>query len=86
MTDVEDTPQYWAARLRRAIAEDDRTTEMGVRVDIRGHDVHLSGEVACADRRTELERVVHEVAPELQVHNDVRVAAVGEPVSREEFR
>ncbi|GAB2748756.1 BON domain-containing protein [Amycolatopsis magusensis] len=82
----EDVPQYWAARLRRAIAEDERTTEMGVRVDIRADHVHLSGEVACDARRAELEQVVHELAPDLRVHNDLRVAAVGEPTAREELR
>ncbi|MBN6041346.1 BON domain-containing protein [Amycolatopsis sp. 195334CR] len=83
---TEDVPQYSAARLRRALAEDERTTELGVRVDIRADHVHLSGEVACEARRAELEQVVHEHAPNLRVHNDLRVSAVGEPASREELR
>jgi len=78
--------QYLSARLRRAIAEDPRTTELGVRVTVRGDHVLLSGEVACEHRRAELEAVIHEVAPQLQVLDDVRVANVSEPEGQEELR
>jgi hypothetical protein len=78
--------QYLSARLRRAIAEDPRTTELGVRVTVRGDHVLLSGDVACEERRAELEAVVHEGAPDLQVLDDVRVVSVGEPEGSEELR
>jgi hypothetical protein len=78
--------QYLSARLRRAIAEDPRTTELGVRVTVRGDHVLLSGDVACEERRAELEAVVHEVAPDLQVLDDVRVVSVAEPEGSEELR
>ncbi|GAA0207114.1 hypothetical protein GCM10010492_00700 [Saccharothrix mutabilis subsp. mutabilis] len=78
--------QYLAARLRRALAEDPRTTELGVRVTVRGDHVLLSGDVACAERRAELEAVIHDVAPELTVLDDVKVTPVGEPEGREELR
>jgi osmotically-inducible protein OsmY len=78
--------QYLSARLRRAIAEDPRTTELGVRVTVRGDHVLLSGDVACEERKTELETVVHEIAPDLQVMDDIRVVSVEEPHGREEFR
>jgi osmotically-inducible protein OsmY len=78
--------QYLSARLRRALAEDPRTTELGVRVTVRGDHVLLSGDVACEERRAELEAVVHEIAPELQVLDDVRVVGVGEPEGSEELR
>jgi osmotically-inducible protein OsmY len=84
MTD--ESPQYRVAHLRRALAEDPRTTEMGVRVNVRGDQVHLSGEVATEERRAELERVLGEVAPELTVNNDVRVVDIREPARREELR
>lgn len=41
--------QYLAANLRRAVAEDPRTAELGVRITVRGDHVMLSGDVACAD-------------------------------------
>jgi osmotically-inducible protein OsmY len=78
--------QYLSARLRRAIAEDPRTTELGVRVTVRGDHVLLSGDVACEERKAELETVVHEIAPDLQVMDDIRVVSVEEPHGREEFR
>ncbi|GAA1339501.1 BON domain-containing protein [Saccharothrix algeriensis] len=78
--------QYLAARLRRALAEDPRTTELGVRVTVRGDNVLLSGDVACAERKDELEAVIHDVAPELTVLDDVKVVPVGEPDGREELR
>ncbi|WP_199440022.1 BON domain-containing protein [Umezawaea beigongshangensis] len=85
-TQEPESAQYLAARLQRALAEDARTTEQGVRVTVRGEHVLLSGDVACAERRTEVEAVVHEAAPGLQVLNDVRVVPVGEPVGQEEIR
>ncbi|MFD9739061.1 BON domain-containing protein [Umezawaea sp. NPDC059074] len=78
--------QYLSARLRRAIAEDPRTTELGVRVTVRGDHVLLSGDVACEERRAELEAVVHEVAPEVVVMDDVRVVSVAEPEGSEDLR
>jgi osmotically-inducible protein OsmY len=78
-------PQYLVQRLRRAIAEDPRTAEMGVQVRVRGEAVFLSGEVASLERCHQLATVVHEVAPELTVHNDVHVVAASEPVGREEL-
>jgi osmotically-inducible protein OsmY len=78
--------QYLSARLRRAIAEDPRTTELGVRVTVRGDHVLLSGDVACEERRAELETVVHEVAPGMVVMDDVRVVSVAEPEGSEDLR
>lgn len=84
MTD--EPEQYLAARLRRALAEDPRTCELGVRVTVRGHNVLLSGDVTSADRRAELEAVIHDVAPELTVLDDVKVTPVEAPIGREELR
>ena len=78
--------QYLAADLRRAIAEDPRTAELGVRVTVRGNHVLLSGDVACEERRAALEEVLQDVAPELHVMNDVCVTPAGEPVGEEELR
>lgn len=85
MTD-ESPQQYRVAHLRRALAEDPRTAEQGVRVNVRGDHVHLSGEVATEQRRAELEQVLGELEPEMEVHNDVRVSDTREPARREELR
>ncbi|GAB2958914.1 BON domain-containing protein [Amycolatopsis acidiphila] len=84
MTD--ESPQYRVAHVRRALAEDPRTCELGVRVNVRGDHVHLSGEVATEQRRAELEQVLGELVPGVQLHNDVRVADTREPARREELR
>jgi hypothetical protein len=85
MPDGPNAQQYLAARLRRALAEDPRTSELGVRVIVRGEQVLISGDVASEQRREELATVLAEVAPELHVYNDVRVVAAGEPTRTEEL-
>ncbi len=82
----DESPQYRVAHIRRALAEDPRTAEMGVRVNVRGDQVHLSGEVATEQRRADLERVLAEVVPDAAVSNDVRVSDSREPARREELR
>ncbi|HKS47911.1 MAG TPA: BON domain-containing protein [Amycolatopsis sp.] len=82
----DESPQYLVAHLRRALAEHPRTAELGVRVNVRGDAVHLSGEVASEQRRADLDVVLHEVAPQVVIHNDVRVADCREPSQREELR
>ncbi|MCP2258768.1 BON domain [Streptoalloteichus tenebrarius] len=79
------TPQYAAARLTQALASDPRTAELGVRVQLRGEHVYLVGEVASEERRRHLTEVVHELAPELTVHNEVGVVECREPSTAEEL-
>ncbi|AXY50478.1 hypothetical protein YT1_1034 [Rhodococcus ruber] len=75
------------AHLHRALAEDPRTAEQGVRVTIRGTDVYLTGEVASAARRDALTTVVQEQLPGVTVHNDVHVVDSRDPgTSVEELR
>jgi osmotically-inducible protein OsmY len=87
---VEDTrpeaPQYVAARLQRALAEDPRTAAQGVRVTVRGGDVYLRGDVACEERREELVEVAREIVPDGSVHNETRVVSGTEPADEEELR
>jgi osmotically-inducible protein OsmY len=79
----DDAPQYAATRLQQALAEDPRTTELGIKVTVRPGQVYLRGDVMTAERRDRLTEVVTELAPDLQVHNDVRVVEVDEPIERE---
>jgi hypothetical protein len=81
-----EAPQYLVARLTKALAEDPRTAELGVHVTVRGDQVRLSGQVACENRKADVEAVICEhIAAEL-VHNDVRLADVREPARAEEIR
>jgi hypothetical protein len=79
-------PQYLVARLRQALAVDPRTTEQGVRVEVRGNTVYLSGEVATAQRCAAIAEVVAELAPDMEIRNDVRPVPAGKPTATEEVR
>lgn len=81
-----EAPEYRAARLHRALAEDDRTAELGIRVRVRGAEVWLSGSVSSARCRGHLDTVLRELDPALTVHNDVRVVEAGEPGEPEVLR
>jgi osmotically-inducible protein OsmY len=81
-----EAPQYSAARLQQAMAEDPRTTELGIKVTVRPGHVFLRGEVMSAVRRDRLAEVVAELAPDLQIHNEVRVSEVAEPLDEERLQ
>lgn len=78
-----ETPHYVAARVQRALAEDDRTTELGIRVDVRGEHVYLRGQVSSDQRRRAIEVVAREAAPGLRVHNEIALVEVSEPGEEE---
>lgn len=78
-------PQYVAARLQRALTEDPRTAEQGIRVTVRGAQAYLRGDVTCEDRRRALMEVAAEVAPELSIHDELRVVAAAAPGDDEEL-
>jgi hypothetical protein len=79
-------PQYLVAHLRTTLAEDPRTAEQGVRVTVRGDQVVVSGDVATEQRRAEVSSVISEIAPDMVIHNDIRVVCADEPSRREELR
>ena len=79
-------PQYTVQRLRRALAEDPRSAELGIRVMVRGEDVFLCGYVASPELRDAMTEVVRDIAPHLVVHNDIRIARHEEPSGSEELR
>ncbi|GAA3834678.1 hypothetical protein GCM10022226_65200 [Sphaerisporangium flaviroseum] len=78
-----DAPHYVAARVQRALAEDERTYELGIRVDIRGDQLFLRGQVECHERRVLVAAVAQETAPGLKVHNEVSVVEVRGPGEEE---
>ncbi|MGH2676187.1 MAG: BON domain-containing protein [Actinomycetota bacterium] len=60
-------------RIQRALATDTRTGELELDARIAGGRVFLTGAVATPERREAVERVVREVAPDLEVHNELSV-------------
>ncbi|EID52435.1 BON domain-containing protein [Saccharomonospora xinjiangensis] len=79
-------PEYTAARLRRALAEDERTAELGIQVDVRGEHVYLSGVVSSQTCKERLDAVLRDREPDLHLHNDVRVVEATEPGEAEVLR
>ncbi|EHR60958.1 BON domain-containing protein [Saccharomonospora cyanea] len=79
-------PEYLAARLRRALAEDERTAELGIQVDVRGDHVYLTGTVSSQTCKESLDAVLVEQEPELRLHNDVRVVEATAPDDAEVLR
>jgi osmotically-inducible protein OsmY len=69
-------PHYVAARVQQALAEDERTHELGIRVDVRGDQVFLRGQVSGAERLRHLTEVAADAAPGMTVHNEVSVVEV----------
>jgi hypothetical protein len=65
------------------MAEDPRTHELGVRVDVGDGLVYLRGEVASERRRALVAEVARDAAPGLPVRNEVSVTEVLPPVTQE---
>lgn len=83
MTD--ELPEYVATSIKRRLAEDDRTGELGVQVDVRGGAVFLRGKVGTEERRSMAADVAQEVAPGLPIHNELTVVEAGDPAAEERF-
>ncbi|GAA3425271.1 BON domain-containing protein [Streptosporangium sandarakinum] len=80
-----EAPQYVAARVQSALAEDERTHELGIRVVVRGDQIFLHGQVSCDERRSLIADVAGEAAPGLTVRNEIAVMDVREPGEREKL-
>jgi osmotically-inducible protein OsmY len=83
---VNEPPQYVASRIREALAEDERTTELGIRVLVRGDRVFLQGQLSGEPRRKRVHEVVREVAPDLEIHDELSVVGTDEPTDEERLR
>ena len=74
-----EAPQYVAARVQQALAEDARTNELGIRVDVRGDQLFLRGQVSESDQKDRLGEVARETAPALHVHNEIKIVDMTGP-------
>jgi osmotically-inducible protein OsmY len=70
---VSEEPEYLIGRIHQALAVDPRTGELELDVRIAGGQVFLTGSVATDERCRAVEEVVREVAPDLEVHNELTV-------------
>lgn len=70
---------YLAGQIERALHEDPRTHELGVRVEVDGDTVALRGQVATGQRRRLVGEVAAAAAPGLTIRNEVSVTNVQPP-------
>jgi osmotically-inducible protein OsmY len=75
--------EYLVGRLEEALAADARVNALDIHVMVRGGRVHLTGQVTTEERRAAVARVVAELQPELEVHNEVSVLELNASVQRE---
>jgi osmotically-inducible protein OsmY len=77
-----------ARRLEKALIDDERTHELGVHVHVIEGRVVAQGEVASEDRRQRVLDVLREVAPDVEVSDQLTLSAepVGEPPASERLR
>jgi hypothetical protein len=76
---------YVVARVREALAHDERVAALDLQVRIVDAAVFLSGTVTSAERRDAAEAVVRAQVPDLTIHNELDVLSVDPPLGREEI-
>jgi hypothetical protein len=70
---ADESPDYLTQRVREALAHDPRLGELELGVDLRGDRLFVTGSVHTEERRAAIDDVVREIAPDLEMHNQVQV-------------
>jgi hypothetical protein len=70
---VAEDARYLVNHLEQRLAEDDRTTELGIVATVQGDTVHLRGDVASEHRRELVGLVAAEAAPGYTIVNEITV-------------
>lgn len=84
MTDRPSEPDpYLAERVRTALAEDPRISELGVEVEIRGGTVVLTGTVTSPEQKAAATAVAQHLLPHHQIRNETMVPDIPEPTVTE---
>ena len=77
---------YLAGHLNESLACDPRVSELGLRIDVRGTKLYVTGTVSTSERRAAIDEVVAELAAGYEIHNETVVAAMGTPNDMEHLR
>lgn len=67
---------YRVEHLREALASDDRVSELGLVITLRGHRVFVAGVVSTPERQAAVVEVVQELLPDAEVHNETTVVVL----------
>jgi hypothetical protein len=76
---VADPIAYVVAHLHEAMLTDERLHEQAIEIVVVGDRLELRGEVATPERRAAALQIVHELAPGLEVVDDLRVSRLVGP-------
>jgi osmotically-inducible protein OsmY len=79
----EDPDEYVIQRVHEAVAEDERSAELNLDIQIANKELFLRGVVPNDARRQAVTQVVKEILPDDVVHNDLEVENLTEPGSPE---
>lgn len=77
--------QYLVARLQEAFARDERLSSLDIKVVLTGNRIHLMGDVPTETRRGAADEIARQVAPGVQVRNELRVLALDEAQAPEDI-
>jgi osmotically-inducible protein OsmY len=75
--------QYLVGKLQEALATDARVGAQDIKINIAHGRVHLTGQVPTEERRDAVQRITEEVAPGLDVRNEITVLELSESVKSE---
>lgn len=76
---------YFIEKLREALATDPRSAALDIRLFVSGHKVVAKGEVTTEEQRRAIETILHEIAPDYGIENQVRCWDISATTSAEEF-
>jgi hypothetical protein len=77
---------YGIARLRESLAEDERTNELDIQIELMNGKLLLRGEVLNQERRAAVCQIARETFPSCEVENQIRICDFSEPSEAEEVQ
>ena len=77
--------EYTEAAIQRLLTEHPNLGEQGIMLTRREHCLVLSGEVESAQRREQIERLVHQALPDVELVCDLGVIRAAAPTEHEEL-
>jgi hypothetical protein len=77
--------EYTEAQVQRLLTEHPGLGEQGITLTRREHCLVLSGEVESQRRREEIERLVHEALPDVELCCDIGIVRAAAPTEHEEL-
>lgn len=75
--------QYLVGKLQEALAVDSRVGALDLHISVAHGRLHLTGQVPTEERREAVERIARELAPGLDVRNELTVLELAESAKPE---